>query len=348
MSAGAWPVGPFMFEPAMSTLRAGLEAYARPNVRFAHAILSRDQIAEKAATLRPGDALVWLGFHGLEHVPWGALIRRGVRTVYYETEPIQRCRYARLGIAEQWHYSWRNLDICRQSGPGSGMTHRYVPPGALRTPTVSHAAKSPALTFLGNSRLSLGLRGPAWKHLRLKCLRRIRARLPGRVVDVQGLWNESAFARHLLEGQHSIFVNVHKACGVSNQPLEAFRISKLLNYGALVVSERGYARDEAEYAQLVDFTDPADIPERFLRYAAMGPTERAALAEGRAGDFARRFEPVALLAGAGVYEMLDEHFARPLQPGKARNATAPAKPAAEGAAAGTSEVPALQTAEVLR
>ena len=103
----------------------------------------------------------------------------------------------------------------------------------------------------------------------------------------------------------SIFISVHKGCGMSNESLEAFRVSKLLNYRALVLSEPSHAEDEAAYAGLVTFAPIERLPSAYTELAALSHTERRAQAERVHADFSARFEPLKLFENAGVYAMLD-------------------------------------------
>ena len=72
---------------------------------------------------------VWVGIHGLERVPWGELRARGVRTVYYQTEPIGRCPFTNSTVDELWDFAWFNLEKC-QRNPSSPI---LVERGGFRT-----------------------------------------------------------------------------------------------------------------------------------------------------------------------------------------------------------------------
>jgi hypothetical protein len=91
----------FMYRPAYETLVAGLNEYAHRgalNVTAKH-VLQLGGAAEYAR-LEAGDLFVWLGMAAQRHVPWLELQRRGVRTVYYRTEPNERCVRLNEGITE--------------------------------------------------------------------------------------------------------------------------------------------------------------------------------------------------------------------------------------------------------
>lgn len=300
---GIPPVNEFMFEPALSTLRAGFEAYRKPSVRFQWAVVEGNDTLRATAHLRRGDIFLWLGLHLSERVPWRALHDRGVRTIYYETEPIMTCRFRLEPVDEQWHYSWKNYEVCNSTRRTRPVL-RYVPPGALSTPKSGHTTEEPALVFLGNPRMNLGLRGPKWKGRRIRCYAAIRSRLPpGRLVSVYNIWSEDAYA--MMMTNYSMFLNIHKACGLPDTQLEAFRLAKLLNYGGIVFSERCHPLDEQAFHGLVSFMDVEHIAPAYLRLASVSVAERKFIAEARGAEFARRFDPAVLFSTAGVYAMLD-------------------------------------------
>ena len=80
------------------------------------------------------------------------------------------------------------------------------------------------------------------------------------------------------------------------QPLETVRLAQLLSLGVLVISQHASPRDEALYADLVDFVALDAMPDalRALRRRA-NLTEVAAT---RARRFRERFAPEALVARA--------------------------------------------------
>lgn len=156
----------FMFQPAMDTLIAMLGGYAlsHKGVAFVHDSVIPDQLTSRTIALRTGDLFVWLGWLGSDRVPWSALARRGVRTVYYRTEPMQvACPPSSWLLAETWEYTFANMKACRNSkGP---VVSRYIPPGAARAqsqalgdgqysrPSAMNFTERPSLVFIGQKKL---------------------------------------------------------------------------------------------------------------------------------------------------------------------------------------------------
>ena len=106
-----------------------------------------------------------------------------------------------------------------------------------------------------------------------------------------------------------------KHCGNGEQPPAVFRLSPLLSRGALVVSERCYERDEAEYAGLVHFAELNDIAGAFERVAK--PPRPAAAVDALAAAFRSRFAPRRLFERAGVYELMRQTAAEASAPAPA-------------------------------
>ena len=82
--------------------------------------------------------------------------------------------------------------------------------------------------------------------LRTRCWWSLKRRLGHRLQYVYNLWNDTMFERAIV-GRYNLSLNLHRDCGDSQQPIEAFRVSQLVSAGRLVISERSYPRDEAEY-----------------------------------------------------------------------------------------------------
>ena len=127
---------------------------------------------------------------------------------------------------------------------------RYLPPGFVQPASHPYAAavtgavaprgrhkKPPAIIFPGM---------PTYGSLRTRCWFRLKRRLGHRLQYTYNLWNDTMFAREIV-GRFNLSLNLHRECGDGQQPLEAFRISQLVSAGRLVISERSYHRDEAEY-----------------------------------------------------------------------------------------------------
>ena len=130
-------------------------ANSRVKVRGAFSSLRQVQ------SLKQGDVFVWVGSCGNFIPPWANLSQRGVRTVYYQTEPMPA--YAKVeflnkgwllqGVDEVWSYSQANIDVLhRDHAPMvAGRTLRHVPPGVGGAATVGSGARrnATALVFLG-------------------------------------------------------------------------------------------------------------------------------------------------------------------------------------------------------
>ena len=73
--------------------------------------------------------------------PWLQLREAGVRTVFYNTEPMDWC--VRSGPDEVWDYSWHNIDGCRRRlRADRNLTLRYVPPGFVSPLAASAGLRS--------------------------------------------------------------------------------------------------------------------------------------------------------------------------------------------------------------
>ena len=313
----------FMYAPVVETLRAGF-LHATPHVAVRSSGHSDPQWAAQQQ-LRRGDVYVHVGPWGHEKVPWHDLKRRGVVAVYYQTEPIDNCHGAQLnlndppGPQEIWDFAWHNLDACARQlrRLGNNITLRYVPPGFIAPPVPEAAAwpAAPRLLFMGY---------PFYKSGRGRCYAMLQRALGERLNATWSLWSAAALdAWWAAEGQRAAHVHLHKHCGHGEQP-PVFRLSPLLSRGALVVSERCYERDEAEYAGLVHFAELKDIPGAFERVAT--PPRTAAVVDALAAAFRSRFAPRRLFKRAGVYELMRQTAATASAPRGAGGA-APHRPA---------------------
>ena len=143
----------FMYRPVMDTLVGGFTDLPE---QVAAAIgplqvvpgYGRAKLKASTGALVAGDIFLWIGPIGSELVPWAALAERGVRTVYYQTEPVNGnpasarthqcwalcnpyahqpstalghclsgCALSRSQPHELWDFSWHNLDNCRPAQP---------------------------------------------------------------------------------------------------------------------------------------------------------------------------------------------------------------------------------------
>ena len=117
------------------------------------------------------------------------------------------------------------------------------------------------------------------------------------------VWSEPSLATRA-HRPHAQFVNLHKACNATTAAApaaEAFRFSQLLSLGALVLSERSAAVNEAAYSELVTFAPFVSLGAAVRELQHLGAGGRLALARQRAATFAERFEPSQIFSRAGVW-----------------------------------------------
>ena len=148
-------------EPVVSTLVAGVHQYPRfDKIRLSYAsVVARAPNISNATNVltRRGDIFVWVGEAGRRLVPWAALRRKGVFSIFYQTEAENRgCALYRDAVDELWDFSWHNIEACRdhyslhRRSLADVPTQRWVPLGALRVAhEVGHPQRSPPLFFLG-------------------------------------------------------------------------------------------------------------------------------------------------------------------------------------------------------
>lgn len=134
--------------------------------------------------------------------------------------------------------------------------------------------------------------------------------LPKRVYKRDDVWTEAEYARLLRD--HDIFLNIHKGCGDPHNPV-TFRVTKILNAGGIIVSERAHPLDEEAYAGLVSFvnitqSNLSGIAREYLRIASLSASERAELADERQRSFRQRFSPSGIFERAGLYELFDRQL----------------------------------------
>ena len=289
----------FMYLPILRTLEVGFQALGA-NVTYTSGSGPR----HRSALLRAGDVLVWVGMGNLmSTVPLASLGTRGVRRVYYHTEPMQQtCNTLNsTNWDEMWHYSLHNANLCWQTS-ARRVVHRYIPPGGLDAHLFMvggawlPVAAGPAV-FLGiiprNSTPSM----PGYA--RRACYGALARELGNKSL----IHRQNAFGitqiRRLLRS-HGTFVNLHKDCGEANRPAEAVRFSLLLSAGARIVSERADEADERQFAGFVTFAALPQLGSAVTRALAEQATEPNGASEARAAAFRERFAPAAIFARAGL------------------------------------------------
>jgi len=289
-------MGAYMLKPFRSSLQAGFQAYHDIKAYDMRFKILRDRgfndSMSELSELMPGDVFLWISMTTLRRkVPWTMLRQRGVRTIYYQSEPIGYCSDLSGTVDEIWDYSWFNIDGCMRRGwKGLVPVLRYVPPAALETPVAFIGSRCGAPLLLGASKY------------RRQCWGDIQARFNNSISTVYNVWTNKAFAKLL--GFGNVFLNYHKGCMVMG-PVSC-RIQHLLNAHALIISERCYTKDEAEFDGLVSFVERDRMHEEYLRLCSLTQAERQKLADARAASFAERFSPASIFRRAGVYAMLDE------------------------------------------
>lgn len=301
----------FMYWPVMSTL---LEGFRHTDAAVAVGVGFSLAYHEELARLRRGDMLVWVGINGRNSQPWRELRSRGVRTVYYNTEPVDApgmcvrghvvdevcSSHAGLCTApgttqdparprvflQVWDFSHFNLERCaRRSRYGKPpRRQRFVPPGYVRSALPVRDGASRSLLFFGA--LAPAGRGA--------CFGALKSRLGARLQRTYAVWNASALDD--LMRRYDVFLNLHKGCATRG-PV-TFRNAVLLNAAKLVLSERAHPADEREYEGMLTFAEQPAIVAAYERLLASDV--RAARYRAHA-IFARRFAPRALFERAGIY-----------------------------------------------
>ena len=273
-------------------------------------------------------------------VPVSTLRARGVHTVYYQLEPIstQRCEVNALTrragtdqYDEVWDYSPTQVQICRDKHSRvDGPLFRYVPivalPDRVEAQQQQPSGETETLLFLGTVahrvacnqppfplgkilptlRRGVLFRGNSRRTRPVPCSHHCKHKLEAWAREgwlrVEGsAWSAARMAAVLRS--HGSFVNVHKGCNESSNPV-APRVPMLLSARALVISERCHNLDEREYEGMVSFVPFEDIPREFAAMRALNRMERMALIAARAARFAARFEPRRVYEEAGVHALL--------------------------------------------
>jgi hypothetical protein len=252
----------FMYRPAIETLK-GLEN---------HTFTLSNTIDVNA--IPPSSTFVWVGIHGVHRVPWKVLRSRGVKTVYYQTEPVGSCFMTSDKVDEIWDYSWFNIKGCEKNVKAPIL--RYVPIAAQNwAPTVVPNPHRNMIEFFGSPRL------------RSRCYKIDRSWKQKSTYDV---WDEAAFKKYMLKSS-GIFISIHKGC-LRKGPVSSFRDSLLLSTNSVVISERCHEMDEKMYNGMILFVDNVanisqSLVERHLKVRDMD-------------YFRKQFSATAILEAAGL------------------------------------------------
>lgn len=299
----------FMYQPIITTLRLAAQA-ASPTVDFhegtcfvekgyGHIYGGSAAFGPILALTRPGDLFIWIG-QTTHNVPFQALAAAGALTVHYFPDAIGHVRQSCASNAnETWTYTWRNIDTCREDKKSKGHTWRLIPPGAHPQPGAVNASLFSPLVFLGKVD---SIRKWCWQRMQ-----RQQGMQPHRenMKYNYSVW-DAATLRSVLE-QHSVFLSMHKSCNSPasfQEPFEAFRASTLLSAGALMICELSYPKDRAMYDGMVSHTALLAVGDEYSRLRSLLPEERRKLSAKRQGRFQSTFDPVAIFARAGVYDLL--------------------------------------------
>lgn len=277
----------FIYWPVMSTL---LEGFRHANVRVQAGVgftLEWDWLVHN---LTRGDVFIWVGINGVRSQPWVGLRNRGVKRVWYQTEPTHQYVVTRVKVDEVWDFSHHNMEAAnRRAAPPKT---RFIPPGFLQgvlgeDEGAENATRgSDALLFLGSV---------ASESKRAVCWTALKGALGDSLAQTYSAWNISAL-RDLLR-RHHYFLNLHKGCETGHAPV-TFRASWLLSAGKLVLSDHADSRDEKEYAGLISFVSQHALPAAYRKLRAQ---PRASLQAAILNGFRERFAPRALFARANVY-----------------------------------------------
>jgi hypothetical protein len=214
-----------MYKPVTHTLK-GLENHSMT--------ISNEIDVSKIAY---NSTFVWVGVYNLRAVPWNKIRARGVRTVYYQTEPVNDCVLTRRTVDEIWDFSWYNLKNCE--GKSEAPVLRYVPIARQDwVVTVEPNLSANTLEFFGK------------KEFRGKCFTQVDRRW--KVKSRYDVWNEKEFERYI-QFSSGTFLNIHKGCA-RDGPV-TFRNSLLLSTNAVVISAHCHKLDEKMYEGQVLFVD---------------------------------------------------------------------------------------------
>lgn len=304
----------FMYAPLIQTLARGLNASgAAVTVESITDEKARNQRFVASMTkLGVGDTFIWVGPKQHYQPPWQQMRANGVVTVYYQTEPlgtIPGCFLPpnrkpfipppgeRAIVDEVWDYSRWNLQQCLPHAAKAGITLRHVPPGfigdgpmPLGLPRAMSSSSPiplpPRAYFLGDVELEQ----------RKACF----APLRHLVTPVNDVWDERALSELMSRGGDGpvVFLNLHKRCEKPEvtQPLESVRLSQLLSFGGLLVSQRSNPTDEAAYEGLVTFAPRASLQKEVTALLRRGNLSE--IARERAALFQQRFLPEKIIARA--------------------------------------------------
>ncbi|CAJ1442388.1 unnamed protein product [Effrenium voratum] len=298
-----------MYAPMLDTILQGLRSKEEQCSYRTVAVLPK-HLSENGnyGVLEAGDVILHVGLEYEEN-----FTRRcqeefapNVYCILFQTE--HRSIQAPQGLCEVWEYTRAN----RPTAP----VVRYVPPGFLPLEVavaendrqVQQAAASLA-AFGGKGGLQWIFVGSmprkrrsCWQHLRaMPELGHVQFRHVNGIFQAQK-WKDLAWGQG-----RKLFLNMHKKCNASGSspPLETNRVSTLLSFGGVVVSERVNSEDARMFEDVILveenlFGSYSDWSPR-LRELLEDPAKLAEFQVSAYKTFKRRFQPEKLLADAGLW-----------------------------------------------
>ena len=314
-----------VYAPATETLRLGLKSQAAAcgyellplrtiMVGARGGSMQRWLRRPKNVSASAGDMVIFVGEVAVDSfasVCMSAAKWQGARCVLYWTEPRALNRQLLITVHEVWFYSRRVLNLTARSSSCSTSwcpVFRYVPPGfvACETgawvdgPPVVVSSPVDAVLFLGQLKQAADERKRTYRAIGQNPL--VGPRLRNR-YDV---WSSADWARLAPHVRATAFLNLHRLGPEADQPIEAFRLSRLLSIGAVVVSQAASADDLAEYHGMLLVEPNISAPRwsAHIERLLFSSNSTAALTKWQASAyqrFRRRFLPAKILHRASVW-----------------------------------------------
>lgn len=279
-----------------------------------------ETLKENMAKLKRGDIVVWLGvnwknsflriattshskflFKRDKNVfDFDSIRSRGVRLVYYQSEPTAKCEISKSDVDEMWHYSWYNLNHCKNNPTAPNL--RYVPLAAIPLPFAAFGRFKDAVPL----RVTTQKNNPGgllfFGSLRtIHCWGQLQRELKHHLKVSYTAWNANEYHKALLA--HNIFLSLQEHCA-GGGPI-TFPSIKLLNAHGLIISQHIDPEDEKEYNGLIDFVAFERIPKRYQELASMNASARQQLVDQRTSLFHARFHPHHIFERAGIYNLIN-------------------------------------------
>eukprot|EP00928_Gymnodinium_smaydae_P040950 TRINITY_DN2772_c0_g3_i1.p1 TRINITY_DN2772_c0_g3~~TRINITY_DN2772_c0_g3_i1.p1 ORF type:complete len:393 (-),score=67.40 TRINITY_DN2772_c0_g3_i1:114-1292(-) len=314
----------YMYEPAISTLRVAFETDAQSidvllptsvsgNMRDTQIRLF-EEFEEQTANLGRGDIVIFVGWKvrlvgSLAQVP--KLREKGIYTVFYNADPSSFCQLDATQVDEIWDFSHKNIRNCANQSVAypdrPGPPQRFVPLGALETPTVTYDSESADAQASGQRMNSLG---HIWSE-RKECFAKLESMIAEKNLKLEmtkDVWADDAYKALL--NTTDIFLNMNHRCDKEGNLAEDerdevfWRVPKLINAHGLVISEPCWPRDQEEFAGVVDFVPFGQIAQKYAELAALPAAARQRLGDERAKLFAEKFAPKTIFERASIFDLM--------------------------------------------